>query len=313
MTPELRGSRTFESANPQMVEIMREASAFARSDHSILITGETGTGKEVLADYIHACSLRSAHGFHKVNCAAIPETLFESELFGHEKGSFTGATVQKKGRFELAKGGTFMLDEIGELPFSLQAKLLRVLQDGSFYRVGGLDMIQADVRLLLTTNRDLSDSSQFRRDLYYRLSSFSLHLPPLRDRLDDIPGLAASMGAVLSASATSFLQSYAWPGNIREFVGVIRRAQHGVAAGEILHRSNFGFFAPLRTSGVEIDTDLSLKSLERRAILLALERSAYVQSRAAALLGITPRSLNYKIAQYGITHPTWRTNAVRRS
>ncbi len=299
------------SKNEAMQRVIADARLFATHDHPILILGETGTGKEVLADYIHAHSLRAKLPIYKINCAAIPEALFESELFGHEKGSFTGAHMQRRGRFELANGATLLLDEIGELSLTMQSKLLRVLQDGSFNRVGGVEELRSDVRLLLTTNRDLSDERLFRRDLYYRLSSFTLRLPPLRDRIEDLPSLVASMGAVVDHEGLAFLMRLCWDGNVRELRGAIDRARHGKASE--LSLSDFAFL--VKPEGLESRgfDDLNLENIERRAILSALEKAFYVQSEASKLLGITPRALNYKIRHHGIRHATWRSNGLLSS
>ena len=222
---------------PGMEEILALVKRVAQSRATVLITGESGTGKELVARAIHNCSTRAP--FISVNCAALSATLLESELFGHEKGAFTDAIAMRKGRFELASNGTLFLDEIGEMPHSLQAKLLRVLQERSFERVGGVCTIQVDVRILAATNKDLRDEVEkgtFREDLYYRLNVIHIHLPPLRERVDDIPLLAAHFikkyvqktcrdeTRAITPEALKVLIQYAWPGNVRELENVMERA-----------------------------------------------------------------------------------------
>ena len=205
----------------------------APTDATVLITGESGTGKELVAQSLYQHSLRKEGPFIKLNCVAIPEGLLESELFGHEKGAFTGATAQKRGKFELAHGGTILLDEIGDMPLATQAKLLRVLQEKEFERVGGTKPIHVDIRIIASTNKNLMklvQEEKFREDLFYRLNVFALHLPPLRERREDIPALAqgfvetAPKQAEISSAALQLLMGFQWPGNVRELKNVIERA-----------------------------------------------------------------------------------------
>jgi len=224
--------------SPLLREVLQQVQTVAPTDATVLILGETGTGKELVARAIHDRSGRSERTFVKVNCAAIPWELLESELFGHERGAFTGAIAQKIGRFEVANGGTLFLDEVGEIPLELQSKLLRVLQEQEFERVGGTRTIKVDVRLVAATNRDLGrlvEEQRFRDDLYYRLNVFPIHVPPLRERAEDIPALvrffvqrlARPMNRhveVIPSETLDALRRYAWPGNVRELANLIERA-----------------------------------------------------------------------------------------
>ncbi|MEO6036189.1 MAG: sigma-54 dependent transcriptional regulator, partial [Verrucomicrobiota bacterium] len=231
------------AASPLMQSVLRDASLIAASDSRVLITGESGVGKEVVADIIHFWSKRSGRPIVKVNCAAIPETLLESELFGHEKGSFTGATALRIGRFEQATGGTILLDEIGEMSPSLQAKLLRITHDGSFHRVGSNTEIQANVRILAATNRNLEEEvakGRFREDLFYRLNVIELNIPPLHDRAEDILPLANLFLSQfcpgrgrLSSLVVECLKHYSWPGNVRELQNAMERASL-LSRGELI-------------------------------------------------------------------------------
>lgn len=298
----------------------------AKTDATVLIMGESGTGKELVATSIFNHSARRDKPFIKLNCVAIPEGLLESELFGHEKGSFTGATARKIGKFELADGGTILLDEIGDMPLDTQAKILRVLQEREFERVGGTRPIKVDVRFIACTNKDLKklvDEGKFREDLYYRLNVFSLVLPPLTERQDDIPLLVshfletAPTPARISSSALQVLMNYPWPGNIRELRNTIERV--AVMADE-------GFVEVtdipqniLSTSGMQgisvashkprekeddenrtMSIDERLQSLEKKLIIEALISSGYVQTKAAEVLGIKERSLWHRIKKYDI-------------
>ena len=276
---------------------------------NVLIYGESGTGKELVARMVHLLSPRSLAAFVPINCAAIPENLLESELFGHEKGAFTGAIQARQGKFELAKGGTIFLDEIGEMPQALQAKLLRVLQERVFERVGGSKEIKADVRVIAATNRNLQDevaARRFREDLYYRLNVFPLHLPPLRERRDAISLLAnyffhlfsSQVGKRLKGIETKALEAmaaYSWPGNVRELQNVIERAviltqdliRFSNLPGEIVHKT-----APAHQESREI-----LKSTERDIIIKALGNHSGNRRLAAEEMGITRRSLQYKLKE----------------
>ena len=284
----------------------------APTDATVLITGETGTGKELMARAIHHWSLRADQAFVAVNCAALAETLLESELFGHEKGAFTGAAAQRRGRFELAHGGTLLLDEVGEMTPALQAKLLRVLQEGTFERVGGTKTVTVDVRVIAATNRDMQRlvaERAFREDLYYRLSVFPIVLPPLRERPADILPLAAHILQQASRrfgkqiigfaeEALALLQDYAWPGNIRELQNVIERAailcREDRIAPAHLHLSA----SPGVLSSVAPKT---LRELEREAILAALAAHKGNRRKAADQLGIGLRTLYTRLREYGIS------------
>jgi two-component system response regulator AtoC len=308
---------------PSMKRIYALIEKVAVSPTTVLITGESGTGKELVARALHDRSERCDAPFITVNCGAIPENLFESELFGHEKGAFTGAVGRKPGKFELADGGTLFLDEVGELPTDLQVKLLRVLQERSFERVGGVESIQVDVRLVAATNRDLGEASQrgqFRTDLYYRLNVIPLQLPPLRDRIEDIPLLVEHfverfnerLGRQirgLTPEALRTLGTWSWPGNIRELENLMERAvllcEEDLIGVEDLH--GLGTPAPSTPISGELDA-MPLKDfvrvhtakLERARIIKALEAEAGNVTRAARRLGISRKSLQTKMKDYGL-------------
>jgi Nif-specific regulatory protein len=288
----------------------------AASNTTVLIRGESGTGKELVAQAIHLHSPRAKKPFIKVNCAALPETLVESELFGHERGAFTGAIQRKKGRFELAHGGTLFLDEIGELSPATQVKLLRILQEREFERVGGTVSVPVDVRVIAATNRDLEKAladSSFREDLYYRLNVFPIFLPPLRARKADVLPLAdhfiekyarehGKSIRRISTPAIDLLSSYHWPGNVRELENTIERAVL-LADGEVIH----GYHLPptLQTAdatGTVVSTSLdgAVEAFERSLIEDALKTAKGNRSRAARLLGTTQRVISYKVRKYGI-------------
>jgi transcriptional regulator with GAF, ATPase, and Fis domain len=305
----------------------------AKSNTTVLIRGETGTGKELIAGAIHHNSLRLSRNFVKVNCAALQENLLESELFGHEKGAFTGADKQRIGRFEQADGGTLFLDEIGDMSPSTQAKILRVLQEHEFERLGGTRTLRVDVRLIAATNRDLPamvQGGQFREDLYYRLNVVSIDMPPLRERKDDIQQLATFFlrrfaGELkkrvegLSPDAVKLLMRYNWPGNIRELENSIERAvlmSEGplVTAGDL----RLGELSTTTSSGdaspvVKIPpTGIALDEIERQALIEALKMSNWVQKDAAELLSISPRVMNYKIKTLGIDYSRGRRPMVEQ-
>jgi two-component system response regulator HydG len=299
----------------------------AFSNATILILGESGTGKELIASGIHHASLRSAHTMVKVNCAALHENLLESELFGHERGAFTGAEKQRIGLFERADRGTLFLDEIGDMASSTQAKILRVLENGEFERLGGTRTLVVDVRLIVATNRNLfamMQSGHFREDLYYRLNVVAIEMPPLRDRQADIIELAQMFIARFSASfnkkitglnveAQKRLQRHRWPGNVRELANTIERAVL-LAPEPMITEEDLGFddgsTAASRSRGsarpslVKIPAGgIPLEAVERDAIVEALTMTNWVQKDAAQLLSISPRVINYKIQMLKIDCP----------
>jgi DNA-binding NtrC family response regulator len=293
--------------SPTMQALFRDAALVACSESRVLVTGESGVGKEVLADVIHAWSARAAGPLVKVNCAAIPENLLESELFGHEKGAFTGAVAQRAGRFEAADGGTIFLDEIGEMSPQLQAKLLRVTQDGRFQRVGSNSEIHTDARILASTNRNLEEavkSGRFREDLFYRLNVVELNIPPLRERSEDILPLASLFigqftrgRARFSSSVTECLTRYAWPGNVRELRNAMERASL-LCQGEMVLPDHL----PTRVRGaaavagaLEVPDTGRLEEVERQTILQALRQHDFNRTETARALGISRRTLVYKL------------------
>ena len=299
----------------------------AKSNTTVLVRGETGTGKELIAGAVHHNSHRAARNFVKVNCAALQENLLESELFGHEKGAFTGADKQRIGRFEQADGGTLFLDEIGDMSANTQAKILRVLQEHEFERLGGTRTIKVDVRLIAATNRELTtmvEAGQFREDLYYRLNVVTMEMPPLRERKDDIAELANFFirrfsGELkkkivgLDADSLKLLMRYQWPGNIRELENAIERAMLLAEGTQIaVDDLRLGDFGPSGTpregsSIVKIPpTGIPLEEVERIALVEALKMSNWVQKDAAELLSISPRVMNYKIKTLGIDFPRSR-------
>jgi len=295
--------------SPLMMRVLSLAQRVAQSSWSVLIEGETGTGKELLAHLIHLISARRDNVFIEVNCAAIPETLFESELFGHEKGAFTGAVSRRRGHFELAHEGTLFLDEISEMPLSMQPKLLRALQEKRFSRVGGEKQIEVDVRLIAATNRDLKklvEEGRFREDLYYRIKVLELEIPPLRQRREDIPDFVsffleryAPQSVHFSSAALDALIKYPYPGNVRELEHIIQRAIT-LARGSIIDVSELP--GEIRHFQASTNGTLAenLEALEKEMLLSALEKSGWVQTRAAHLLGISERVLRYKIKKYRI-------------
>ncbi|MBI4818548.1 MAG: sigma 54-interacting transcriptional regulator [Deltaproteobacteria bacterium] len=315
--------------NEAMRELHELIRRIAPSEISVLILGETGVGKEVLAHQVHTRSKRNSGPFLALNCGAFSEELLESELFGHERGAFTGAHKTKLGLLETAAGGTIFLDEIGEMPISLQVKLLRVLEERKIRRVGGLEAIPIDVRFIAATNRDLSaavELSKFREDLYYRLNGITLRVPPLRERRDEIPRLAQSFAdhaanreclpAVrLSASAIQQLGQYAWPGNIRELKNVVEHAVVLAGGGEItvdhIPREKLPQRTPTAIAGRASDEPADslkdeLEAVERDRILKALDACAGNQTRAAQLLGLSRQALIRRLEQYSVTRPRKR-------
>jgi two-component system response regulator HydG len=302
-------------SSPSIREIFQLLEMVAPSEATVLLLGETGTGKELVAQAIHRNSPRAAGPFVVVNCATLPETLLESELFGHERGSFTGATVRKEGRFVVAHRGTVFLDEIGELSPLIQAKILRVLQAREFEPVGSNRTQKVDVRIITATNRDLETmvrEGRFRDDLYYRLNVFPLVLPPLRDRLEDLPLLAdfflkkygeKNRRRVISLApeALQAFRRYPWPGNIRELENVIERGVI-VCQGQVLTLEDLPLALQQRGGWLEVggETEPGLPELERQLISRTLERVAGQRRQAAEILGISLDELNLKIRSYGL-------------
>jgi two-component system response regulator HydG len=302
-------------------EALDRAGKVAPLETTVLITGESGTGKELVARAVHRASRRVEGPFVAINCAALPDTLLESELFGHERGAFTGADRQKPGRFELAAGGSLFLDEVAELSPGVQAKLLRVLQEREFQRVGGTQTLRADVRLIAATNRDLARqvaAGRFREDLFYRLNVFTVHLPPLRERGEDVLLLAdhfvRTLGARmakgevgLSRDAREALLRHAWPGNIRELQNAVERALI-VSDGGLISAAHLAL--PARTSPEPAPSGSRspsppaagepLSEVERRLVVDALDRAHGNKSKAAALLGITRSQLYTRMKRFGL-------------
>ena len=326
-----RGARRSRGAlignHPAFAAAIALAERVAATRSTVLITGETGTGKELIAGLVHAASPRADGPFVKVNCAALPETLLESELFGHERGAFTSAERQRIGRFEQATGGTLFLDEIGDLSLATQAKLLRVLQDQEFHRLGGTRALRTDARVVAATNKELRaalQAGEFREDLYFRLNVITIELPSLRERADDVEPMArhflaefaADLGrprSGFSAAALARIRAHRWPGNVRELRNVIERAVlmgdgPQIESADLAIEPSFastgraGWRPQLPAGGIGLD------DIERAVVLEALERSGWVQKEAADWLRVSRRKLNYMIQQMGITHATWRRN-----
>jgi len=295
------------AASPLMRALFGDASLVAASESRVLITGESGVGKEVVANVIHEWSPRASGPFVKMNCAAIPETLLESELFGHEKGAFTGATAQRMGRFETATGGTIFLDEIAEMAPALQAKLLRVAQDGRFQRIGSNTEIHSDARILAATNRNLEElvkAGRFREDLFYRLNVVELNVPPLRERREDILPLAGRFiehftqgRARVSSSLAEYLERYSWPGNVRELHNAMERAAL-LCRGDLILPEHLP--ARIRpgakavTPGESMDAQ-RLEEIEAQAVIQALHKHNFNRTATAKALGISRRALIYKL------------------
>ncbi|NLI81051.1 MAG: sigma-54-dependent Fis family transcriptional regulator [Deltaproteobacteria bacterium] len=311
--------------SPAMKKVIATVKKLANTDSTLLMTGETGTGKSFLSGTIHFNSHRKQKPFIKVNCANIPETLLESELFGHERGAFTDAKKMRVGRFEQANGGTVFLDEIGELSLPLQAKLLRVLEERCFERLGGNQTIYSDIRIIAATNRNVEEMvarGTLREDLYYRINVIRVHLPPLRERPQCFDRIAEYLLVKncrnikkyikgFSPGALKLLKQYNWPGNIRQLSNTIERAVLLEETQVIQEESiSLPHPIPVREETVQepIPRTQDLKKNERDLILTALEKSLWIQKDAADLLGITPRALNYKIKKFGISHHRWRKN-----
>jgi two-component system response regulator HydG len=305
--------------SPKMKEVFETLSLVSPTDATVLILGESGTGKELVANSIHQNSKRSSQPFIKVSCAALPETLLESELFGHEKGAFTGAIARREGRFQLAHRGSLFLDEVGEMSPATQAKLLRVLQEKEFEPLGSPRTLKVDVRVIAATNKNLErevKEGRFREDLFYRLNVVPISLPPLRERKEDIPVLAARFFAIyrdknkkelrdLSGKALDLLTRYDWPGNIRELENCIERAVI-LARGEVIAPADLppGIQAlssgDKELAGLALPSGISLQEVEKTLILKTLEDTGGNRTRAAEILGINRRTLQNKLKEYGI-------------
>lgn len=306
--------------------IFEQVRMVAKWNTTVLIRGESGTGKELIAHAIHYSSPRASGPLLKVNCSALPDNLLESELFGHEKGAFTGASIQRKGRFELADGGTLFLDEIGDISPAFQSKLLRVLQEGEFERVGGNRTLKVDIRVIAATNRDLEtavERGDFREDLYYRLNVMPIKMPPLRERIDDVPDLARFLVAKIAAkqsrelaitqSAVHLLVRHSWPGNVRELENCLERAAVMSESGTIDRDAVIvaGIRADARAPSVpsaerteRVEKTASWQDAgldERERVIAALEDAGWVQAKAARLLNMTPRQIAYRIQTLNIT------------
>ena len=331
---ELRAEQAARQASEQIIgnslalrSALDLAKRVAPTRSTVLITGETGTGKELIAGLIHRTSPRADGPLVKVNCAALPETLLESELFGHERGSFTGADRQRIGRFEEANGGTLFLDEVGDTSNATQAKLLRVLQERRFHRLGGSTLLRTDARIISATNQDLGariEEGLFREDLYFRLNVIRIHLPPLRERSEDLVDLAhhflRELSTEMSHSIRGFteaalakIRSHDWPGNVRELHNTLERAVL-MAEGPRIDAEDLSILAGRSAGGGrswrrELPAEgISLRDVERELVIEALERTGYVQKDAAKLIGVSRRKLNYMIQKMGITHSAWRRN-----
>ena len=317
---QVRGDHGFDSVighTDAMKLIFEQVRQVAKWKTTVLIRGESGTGKELIADAIHYNSPRARNTFVKLNCAALPDNLLESELFGHEKGAFTGASSQRKGRFEQADGGTLFLDEIGDISPAFQAKLLRVLQEGEFERVGGTSTLKVDVRIIAATNRNLESevrADQFREDLYYRLNVMPIFMPSLSERIEDVPELSRFLVAKIGKSqgrelritdsALRVLMRYQWPGNVRELENCLERSavmsEQGVIERDVIQLAGLEIGAPDQESALPsippATVDLDDPNLdERERVIAALEEAGWVQAKAARLLNMTPRQIAYRI------------------
>jgi len=316
----------FMGESLQIKKVFRIVNRVARTDSSVIIVGETGTGKELVAGAIHYNSPRADGPFVRVNCAALPEQLLESELFGYEKGAFTGADRVRAGRFEHANGGTIFLDEVADMSPTTQSKVLRVIQEKEFERLGSSETVKTDVRIISATNKDLMERMRqalFREDLYYRLNVVTIRLPPLREREGDIALLvqfflqriSSEMDKAVSGiepAAMKMLTGYHWPGNIRELENTIERAIL-LAEGDTITAEDIELFfvgEPRAEEGmIRLPRQgIRLEDAERELIRQALQRTSWVQKEAAGLLGVSTRALNYKIKHFGFTHPGWKQN-----
>lgn len=332
-----RAERAFEQIignSPALESVLEQVERVAPTDSTVLIHGETGTGKELIAHAIHNASLRCGRALIKVNCAAIPLDLLESELFGHEKGAFTGAVTQKIGRFEMADSGTLFLDEVGDIPSALQPKLLRVLQEQEFERLGSGRTHKVDVRLVAATNRNLAEMvarNEFRSDLYYRLNVFPISLPPLRERRQDIPALVEHFVEILGRRTRRYIRhippetmaafsSYSWPGNVRELQNLVERAvilsEDGVLSNPLpatpINASASPAIAPTFGDSAAV-FPMTLSNCERALILRTLEVTGWViggSNGAAAMLGLKRTTLAYRMKKLGIERPGYRAGLL---
>ncbi|MGA2766352.1 MAG: sigma-54 dependent transcriptional regulator [Spirochaetia bacterium] len=313
--PELPPNRRVVTKDPRMEKILQSAEKAAATTAPVLITGESGTGKELIAGLVHEAGPRSAKPFIKVNCAAIPETLLESELFGHEKGAFTNALSQKKGKFELANEGTIFLDEIGDMSANTQAKILRVLQEQEFERVGGTEAIRSDIRVIAATNKDLRlliQKDAFREDLYYRLCVITLHIPPLRERPGDVEHLIDHFLKVYSAQYSreirgldeptrELLLAHTWPGNVRELKNCVERAAIFCEGDLITLEDLPSQYMELEGTHLGQKLQTTFEQLNRTMILEALEKSKGKKSKAADMLNINRRTLYNRMRKLGLS------------
>jgi Nif-specific regulatory protein len=302
----------------KMQEVFESVYRVADSKATVILYGESGTGKELIAKAVHYMSPRAKEPFVKFNCASIPEGLLESELFGHEKGSFTGAITARKGRFELAHGGTIFLDEVGDLPINLQPKILRVLQEREFERVGGEKTTKVDVRLIAATSRNLEElvsKGKFREDLFYRLNVVPIFMPPLRERKEDIPLLVEfflgryngenKKDLSLSPDSLRILVDYSWPGNVRELENTMERLVV-MSRSDIIKPSDLPINLKLPSSEEILQREslrAGIEDIEKSSILDALEKTGWIQAKAARMIGLTPRQIGYKMKKYGISTP----------
>ena len=312
----VRGQHGFDSMvghSPAIQRVFEQVRQVAKWNTTVLVRGESGTGKELIACAIHYNSPRAGGPLVKLNCAALPDNLLESELFGHEKGAFTGAVNQRKGRFEQAHGGTLFLDEIGDISPTFQAKLLRVLQEGELERVGSSQTLRVDVRIIAATNRDLEtavDAGEFREDLYYRLNVMPIFMPALRERQEDIPDLARFLvekiarqqgrKLVITDSAIRVLMRHPWPGNVRELENCLERSAimsaDGMIAQDVIELNGVGVRGTSALPPLVPSADLDASEIdERERVIAALEQAGWVQAKAARLLGMTPRQIAYRV------------------
>ncbi len=313
--------------SPQMKEVLRLVKRVASSETNVLITGESGTGKELIAQAIHRLSPRSSNAFVDLNCAALQDTLLESELFGYEAGAFSGARGRKLGLFEIADGGTLFLDEIMEMPPTLQSKLLRALETKSFFRVGGIRKVEVNVRLIAATNRNPQKAvaeGSFRPDLLYRINSFEIHIPPLRERREDIEPLthhllqkiASHNPPKISTEAMEALKKYDWPGNVRQLRNCLERAVLLADEGIItlkelppeIVRTTTGVKEEVFANNIQASNPLALYEVEKRQILQALEKTGWHRGKTAKLLGISPSTLYRRLREYGFEGKPSRTS-----